>query len=298
MVLGNRETGGLDWDWELFLCLEVGFRHLTPAQPRSSMGYLTHTDSHQEVISMVFARNKKESIADLLCAVTFIRPGESNRAFDLCAKHIIDLRNTVAVPFSPRLRQHVIYFVKRGGYRRFKEVNAEGAVELLNHLYVGIEDIDDRDRWGSIFLEVIQSPEGFRRLATHSWELLMELKVKLSWTERKDIVARHPHITDNILLSQQWDKLECWVGLVWMSSPIPESAMESLKRAMASLFRQRPEAVLKLTEWLERCLIEGRKGVPESFREICKQMHETRRFVPFLHSSRVPHLTRFFLPSR
>lgn len=81
-----------------------------------------------------------------------------------------------------------------------------------------------------------------------------------------------PHVTLSLLGVQEWDKLECWMGLVWMLSP-PEvdEIPEDLKIAMTKLFRQRPGAARKLTEWIEERNKQWKGGVPASFQQTCEQ---------------------------
>ena len=60
-------------------------------------------------------------------------------------------------------------------------------VELLNHLHVGVKDIDHHFankghhfKWISLLLDTIQSPEGIRHLSNQSWEFLVELTISES----------------------------------------------------------------------------------------------------------------------
>ena len=273
LVWENRETC---WGWESFLLLslKVGFRHLAPALLKSRTGTLTHTENHRELVETVFKSNDSEAIADLLRA--FTTTDERRRPvytmLDVCTRYIIELHNRVAVPFSPRLRQHVVRYIEFVGYRRFEEEGAERFVELLNHLHVGIKDMDYQHKWGTILLGVAGSSNAVQHLAIQSWELLVELKISSPWMPED--VMRSPHVMDTLLASQQWDKLECWIGVLWMTSQVPDDMVGKLESETVSLFRRRPGAVQKLTEWMERYWVKKRdEDVPGSLEQICKRVH-------------------------
>lgn len=81
-----------------------------------------------------------------------------------------------------------------------------------------------------------------------------------------------PHIMLSLEDKQEWDKLECWITIVWMVWP-PESGgtkEEDLKHVMLLLFYQQPGALQKLEEQMEKWSWE----IPESFQQICKQAHD------------------------
>ena len=81
-----------------------------------------------------------------------------------------------------------------------------------------------------------------------------------------------PQITISLVEAQEWDKLECWIGTVWIMWP-PETGQtmeDDLERPMVLLFRQRPSAVRKLTQWVKSRFEE----VPESFERISQQAQE------------------------
>ena len=85
-----------------------------------------------------------------------------------------------------------------------------------------------------------------------------------------------PQITTSLTEAQEWDKLECWMGTVWVAWP-PEAdgiKEEDLSRTMLLLFRQRPGAAQKLEQWMERWSQQHGEDIPESFQQICKQAYE------------------------
>ena len=76
--------------------------------------------------------------------------------------------------------------------------------------------------------------------------------------------------------AQEWDKLEFWMGIVWMLWPPGAGAMveEDLDRSMVLLFQQRPGAAQKLEQWTERWNQERGKEIPQSSQRLCGQAHE------------------------
>ncbi|KAF9653348.1 hypothetical protein BDM02DRAFT_3182878 [Thelephora ganbajun] len=256
------------WESVLLLSLEVGFRHLN-LQRGWIDAKLIHTEHHQELVDVVFESKDSEEIADLLHAWT-ARGWHNQPArtlLDACVGHLVGLHHMV--PFSPRLRRLVIRFIELIGYEGFEEVGAERFIGLLNHLHIGIEDMDHGDKWLQILFDTIRSPEGTRCLPIQSWELLVELVLFLQWID-----AEHsPQVTASLLEAQEWDKLECWMGVVWMVWPPGTDEMTGdFEHAMMTLFRQRPSAVEKHTRWMEQWS-EG-EGVPESFQQTCERSHE------------------------
>ena len=78
------------------------------------------------------------------------------------------------------------------------------------------------------------------------------------------------------------------MGIVWMVWPREADAMAEgdLGQSMLLLFRQRPGAVQKLTQWMERWgERDSYNRIPESFKRICKQAYEAAQqdapWVPF-----------------
>ena len=74
----------------------------------------------------------------------------------------------------------------------------------------------------------------------------MELAISEPWPGSSRI-AYSPQITTLLTEAQEWNKLECWVGVVWMAWP-PGTTEEDLDRSMVLLFRQRPGALQKLEQ--------------------------------------------------
>lgn len=56
--------------------------------------------------------------------------------------------------------------------------------------------------------------------------------------------------------------------------PETDETTENLEHVMVLLFRQRPAAVQKLTQWMEERSKVLYKDVPKVFQRICKRAHE------------------------
>jgi len=262
-----------DWESLLLVCLEIGFRHLD-FRTKYIEVYLTHTEHHRGLVDVVFKTQESESIADLLHAWTmkykdiYWKP----ELLNYCSAHLIGLHNLV--PFSPRLRRLIIRSVELIGYKGFEGVGVERLIELLNHLHVTVEDMDDEYNWGKLLLDTVRSSEGIQHLSHWYWELLAELAVSESQYLRP--YSEHSlQIITSLTEAKEWNKLECWVGIVWMLLPEGLDPGEGdLGHLMTLLFRQRPGAVQKLEQWMERWSQRAGKDLPESFKQAHKQAHE------------------------
>jgi hypothetical protein len=261
----------------LFVCLEVGFRHLD-FQSKYINPILTHTEHHQKLADVVFKSQDSEVIADLLHGWT-AESGlhePAHKLLGLCAENLVGLHNLV--PFSSRLRRLVVRSIEFIGYSGFEGVGVDRFVGLLNHLRVAPEDMDKRTRWGGILLDTIKTSEGAQHLSYWYWEILVKLALQLSRTLHDGLVY-NPRTMALLIEAQEWSKLECWVGAVWMVWP-PEGGAtteEELGHSMRLLFRQQPDAVPKLEEWMERWSEKTSGDIPESFHRICRQAQEAAK---------------------
>jgi len=251
----------------LFLLLQIGFRHLDPQHPRMPTE-LAHTEHHQQMADIVFESGDEEVIADLFHAWT--SHSDSHQplpSLGVCVGYLIGFRLS-----SRRLRRLAIRSIELIDHRGFKEVGTRELCRWLDHLHVGIDDMDREDRWVNLLTAIIRRPEGVRCLPHPYWELLVEFS--LSGSLRPGGMTWDPDITKNLESNREWEKLECWMGIVWMLWP-PETGITTeadLRCVSLSLYRQRPGSVWKLGRRLvERWKEERPEGVPESFRRICDQ---------------------------
>lgn len=263
----------IGWDGLLMLSLKAGFRHFDPQQWEIPHD-LTHTQHHQILANVVIRSGQSEIIADLLHAWTS-REEYHNQpcaSLSMYMQHLIGVLDN-HVPFSPRLRSLVIRSVELVGFKGFKEVEVGRFAKLLDQLDVGAEDVGYECDWVQLLLDTIQSPKGAQHLSSQYWELLVELTISSSWTLGHSTYS--PQVMVSLLEAEEWDKLECWIGVVCMRWPQDANKMvEELKGVMVTLFYQRPTAVWKLKQWVEQWSQEMDGDVSEPFQQICEWIHE------------------------
>ena len=261
-----------DRDSLLLLSLEVGFRRLDPEDSWID-DKLTHTEQHRGLVNVVFESGNGEAIADLLYVWTAesLHHDPASTLLDFCTGHLIDLHDRV--PFSSRLRLLVIRSVGIIGYKGFEGLGVERFIRLLNHLRITLEDVDFR--WKHLLLDTLRTPEGIRHLPYWCWELLVEVAITYFWWPGDCEPVYDPHVVTFLTGAEDWDKLEYWMGVVWILWPpgAGGTTEEELERLTLLLFRQRPGAVQELTRWIGQSS-RGSRKVPESFKRICKQAHD------------------------
>ena len=261
-----------DRGWLLLRPLEIGFRHLDFSNPWVRAN-LTHVKHDQNFLNTVFEINEIEAIADLLQALTtkdlYGNPALSS--LRSCVGHIVNLHNRVAVPFSPRLRRLVIRSIGHLCCEGFEEVEPGIFVGVLNHLHISLKDMDWPYDWTLILMGIIQSTEGVRHLDTQVWGLLMELMTSYPRV-MGDETTYDTRVMEFLLGAQEWEKLECWLGVVWMAwLPEPGDVLEDLKNTTNLLFHQKPDAAQKLTQWIRQYCQKWNNVIPTSFRQICER---------------------------
>ena len=265
-VISEKYSNPEDGKNLLVLSLEIGFRQLDHKLPQI-LTKLTHTEHHRRMADVVFESGNEEAIADLLHAWTpHSDSHEPPPSLKMYARHLVGLR-----PASPRLRRLVIRAVGLIGYQGFAQV--EGFFTLLDQLSAGVEDMDGNGgQWAALLLDTIQSPDNIQHLPYPYWELLTELSILES--QHLEGVTRSPDVVKYLEGGGHgWDKLECWMGIVWMAW-LPETgstAEGEVRVATLSLFRQRTGAVQKLERWMERWSGRCGKVVPQSFQQTCEQ---------------------------
>ena len=275
MICENRESFE-DWGRLVIVCLEIGFRHIDFRSWYTGIS-LTHTEHHRGLVDVIFKSRESEVIADLLHAWTtsdpFRKPAKALLSF--CVGHLVGLHDLL--PFSSRLQRLVMRSVELVGCKGFKGVGMERFIDLLNHLHVTAGDIDIgcEFHWAKLLLDAFQTPEGVQHLSDQYLELLVELTISPPGFLR-DPPAYSPQITAFLAEAQEWSKLEYWIGIVWMTWPPGAGGKkdEGLDDSTLHLFRQRPEAVQKLEQWMERRYGTHDNDIPESFKQVCKQAHE------------------------
>ena len=121
---------------------------------------------------------------------------------------------------------------------------------LLDCLNIGMDDVDVPGIWLRRIRDAIRSSEGRRSLPRRYLELMVDLAVSLG---RRNDPFSELQIADTLEEEEEWDVLEYWMGLTWaIQHPMVNGISEDLERVVLSLFRQRPNAVQKLEQWLQR----------------------------------------------
>ena len=253
-------TYGWGWRTNIRLCLEFGFRHIRFLWPPP----LTDAEHHRGLFEMDFGPDDSEAVTDLAWASLMIDPfGEVG--FSVCANFILKLHGR-AIP--PNLRKMFIFFVESTECRTLEHVGKRRCVELLNPLQIGIQDrggLCSDKSWAVVLLGIVQSTEA-QNLAIQSWEFLVELAIKGGLKNCR----YNPDVVTSLVDRKEWDKLECWMGIVWGRwPPEPGNAAKELEDVMEVLEKERPGAVQKLMQWMERWREEYRwtSTVPGTFQQ-------------------------------
>ena len=277
LVWENRDRYHFWGDFILF-SLRVAFRNYDPLDGWHK-GDLIHTQSHRELAVKVFESGNSEPISDLLCTLIMrLKQRPLVHSLDIC-KYIVGLPNRIAMPFSPRLRRLLLRVIECIGVNGFKEVGVENFVWLVDRLGTEAQERDLPDGWGSILLDVVQTPGAHRHLALPSWELLTELASKPRLWNPPPYASE---VTVSLLDDQEWDKLECWLVVVpvlwhWWIDDRAEEVLR-LRHALKSLiFQQQHDAFRQLKQRMEQRIHKcGVPGALKTFKRICKVKPEAK----------------------
>jgi hypothetical protein len=119
---------------------------------------------------------------------------------------------------------------------------------------------DAGSTWMDLLIRVLLTPVGQMRLSSHYWLLLGNL---ISVLRRTHLAGgRQTEVMKLLEETQDWDKLETWMLVVWWSKydsgcdseydsdliPIP---IQDIERATLTLFRQQPSVIPKFKNLLE-----------------------------------------------
>jgi len=160
------------------------------------------------------------------------------------------------------LRRLVIRSVELIGYKGFGGVGVERFSELLNHLRVTTNDMDNKGNWEKLLLGILQTSEGALRMPHWHWKLLVELVTSESEPKRvgdvlmnvgvrqseprcaRNGLTYNPRILAFLAGIQEWSELERWMATVWMLWPLGAGVMTELDfgPSMKMLFYQQPGA--------------------------------------------------------
>ena len=264
MICRNRHRYQ-DWETLLLTSLEVGFRHVRQSGPRA-LPTSTGAEHQQEIFDAVLGSGNNEAVTDLICA-SLMTSWHGGLGLSICANYILDHRGGATGP----LREIFVSCVWRvdSSSSVLEKVGKGRFVELLNRLHISNTDLrcaSHYKAWTAILLETIRTAEEARRLDIQSWELLAELVT--IW--RSPSSTYNPDVSTFLVDGKEWDKLECWMSVVWMAwPPEPGNVVKELEDVMELLEKERPGAVRKrMDRWSEQY----RRDVPESFKQTCDKL--------------------------
>jgi len=261
----------------LLLALEIGFRHISP-QSDWMEAKLTHMESHQKMVNIVFQSGQHEAIADLLCSWTSTSISHHpHPSLKTCAKYLVGLSHLQ--PFSPRLQQAIIKSIDLIDHKEFEQVGMEGVIGLLDGLHVNIDNIPKNHGWTGLLLNIVQSPEGIQYASHQYWELLVELVVSFPWGLGGNTCG--PHTMKSLEDAKEWDKLECWMGIIWIKQSLDEDLEadeeletdEELEHVTLSLFQQRPGAIQRLEHWVGKMSLYSARQRSKSFQQMFDEVY-------------------------
>ena len=250
----------------LFLSLKVGFRGLD-FQHRVADITFGNTKHNQRMVDIVFNSGEDEVIADLLQALD-VNSYEPSKLLSAGARYLIDLCHAPSA--SERLRRLVIRSVEAIGFQEFERVGVKEFAGLLGRLSIGADDMDYPSRWLGIFVSIVRFPQGRHSLPHPYWDLMVELAIAEPWSLAD--LDDHEQVMVSLEEEQEWDILEYWVGLVWIKSrPQIDEVPEDVERVTLSLFRQRPDAIQKLEQWLQKSTLGRLLKSIECIQWICER---------------------------
>ena len=265
MIWKNRESYE-GWETLVLLSLEVGLRNYYTSPIGIRDVPFTGGELHQGVHDTVLKSNNSEAVTDLVWAsLMFDKTG--GLGLSICADYIIDRRGRITEPSSQHLRSFFTDHVARMGSWAFLVEGRERSAEVLNTVHIGVEEAGTWERfsWSETLVDIIEFAEA-RCLTLHAWKFL----AKFMTTGRPGGSWYNPDITISLMNAQEWDKLECWVDIVWVAFP-PEidNVAKELEDAMEALEKERPGALRKRVErWSET----WGKDLPESFQQTCDKL--------------------------
>ena len=265
----------------LLFCLEIGFRHLDYTQQWIE-AKLVHTEHRQKLAEIVFDARDGEAIADLIQAWTSRSSSHGPYpSLQICATYLTGLGDLYQS--SPRLRKCVISMVKLIADQPLEQAEAEGFVRLLNDLQM-CEDMDYRQlEWLIILLNIVQCSAEPQYLSHSYWKSL--LNHAAFWVGEPGLKTYNPYVMVTLEESEEWDKLKCWIGVVWIMWPPGggDTTEEELKCVMLSLSQKKPDAIQDLEGQMEQ--LSNRWiwfEIPKPFQQICKEVYDSMAQQPAL----------------
>jgi hypothetical protein len=228
--------------------LAIAFRHIGSERVYLN-GRLSHTPHDEWMLDAIFTRGGDDAIANAMYVGIVDEEAAPSGSW---TRRLLKLTER-GRPFSPRLRWTILYFSQGWGSRELREAELE-FVCLLNNLEVSANEASDAGwAWADLLIRVLLTPMGQGHLSSHCWLLLGNLISASPRTHPAD--DRQTEAMKSFEESQDLDKLETWLLVVWWSEydyskPIP---IQDIERATLELFRQRPSAIPRFEGLLENC---------------------------------------------
>lgn len=196
----------------LVSALKLGFRR--DDVYLDSLRYpLNHTIHHTRMIDVVFSTGNVDTIADALYVWTLgDTPQLRFHSLSTCAEHLVDLADW---EFSSRLRRMTIRAIECIGYQEFERVVVVKLVRLLNKLKIEVHEMEWRSRWTLFLLNVLRSQQGQQNLSSNYWQDVVSMAVQHGLFG----LCLGPsdfEIMRSFVETGDWEKLEVWIGLMWV----------------------------------------------------------------------------------
>ena len=255
-------------DFLLLKTLEVGFRLAQPGRDRPAIRS-DHTLDCNWMFKVALSSADDEFIAD----ATYAWIAHSDRTSTSSLACYLADRVVRLKPFSPRLRQAGIHVICCTWDSQLTFPAPEVA-RLLNHLEVDVDEMEKKDIWVNLLVSAIRSPMGFESLSSHNWRLLEKLLSTKSFYWH--YVERDMEVMRSLEKAEDWEKLEVWMGIVWMSLRVsgPRESMEGIEQVTLELFLRQPSALRRFENLCESGVI--RREYKDKLEGICKRTQVER----------------------
>ena len=265
----------LTYSYLLSITLEIGFHLATPNHHQPATR-LDHTLHHEWVFATAFSGDDDGVIADavsiwIVCG-EYKPPGSLARYFTKRVER--------GTPFSSRLRRLSIYAIE-DIWRSELDVSGLETVRLLNCLNVDTDDMKDEYEWVQLLVDVIRSPAGLKNLSSHYWRLLDKLALakNLGVTFGSLEAAVMRLLKD----AEDWDKLELWMVVVWLSLKSPgglmSEPMRDIEQVTLELLLRQPSALRRFESLCEMGVLWPEEKV--ELLRICDQARERQLSLSF-----------------
>ena len=267
----------------LALSLEIGFRH-SPSWSTvpGTIGSPANKEHHLLMVEVMLraasnspggvpvskerTRVYEPGIGDALYVWTL---GGHLPSLGSCASNIG--RTIGDLGISSRLRILLIRAIGSMEYEDLERAGLEMIVGVFDRLELGFDDICKvGGRWPLLLKPLARSKFGREHLPLRYWHLLEELIAK-DVEPCTRLCYPDTSFMKTLEESQEWEKLEIWLRIIWTSRMETGTYLEDVKRVTLSLLQHRPSATLGFASMKERswhCLLYFHN---QELRQICDQ---------------------------